>query len=326
MNFNFNINNRITKQFLLSKYPEEVYMEFYLGIPVKKGLFRNPLRDDNKPTCSFFRGKSGDLLFRDFSGVFNGNFIDVVKAKYNVDYQNALQIIASDFNLSPEIGATKVERRLSKNYLQRDTKIQITVKKFTDEELKWWKQYNITSTILKRYNVYSCQYVFLNGQLFNKPDFCFGYFGGIDEDKELWRIYFPKRKTYRFISNWPASKIQGIEQLPKNGKLLVITKSMKDVMTLSSFKIPAIAPNSETLFIPSSTLEELRNRFTHIVCLYDNDLAGISNMQKIKKQYPDIKYMWIPRYYKAKDISDFVKKYGNQDTINLIKSGIHKLL
>jgi 3-deoxy-D-manno-octulosonic-acid transferase len=48
-------------------------------------------------------------------------------------------------------------------------------------------------------------------------------------------------------------------------------------------------------------------------------------MQKIKRQYPDIKYMWIPRHYEAKDISDFVKKYGKQDTIKLIKEGIRKL-
>lgn len=31
------IEPTITKDYLLSKYPQETYMEYYLGIPVKKG-------------------------------------------------------------------------------------------------------------------------------------------------------------------------------------------------------------------------------------------------------------------------------------------------
>lgn len=44
---------RITKELLLKKTNEETYMEHYLGIPVKKGLFKSPLRADKKPTASF---------------------------------------------------------------------------------------------------------------------------------------------------------------------------------------------------------------------------------------------------------------------------------
>ena len=32
------------------------YMSYYLGVPIKKGLFRSPLRNDQHSTCSFFRG------------------------------------------------------------------------------------------------------------------------------------------------------------------------------------------------------------------------------------------------------------------------------
>ena len=44
---------------------------------------------------------------------------------------------------------------------------------------------------------------------------------------------------------------------------------MKDVMCLYSFGIPAIAPNSETQFVSEKVLEELKQRFKHIVLLYD---------------------------------------------------------
>ena len=45
----------ITKELILSKVSEETLMEHYLGIPVKKGLFKSPLRQDSKPTCAFYR-------------------------------------------------------------------------------------------------------------------------------------------------------------------------------------------------------------------------------------------------------------------------------
>lgn len=125
------------------------------------------------------------------------------------------------------------------------------------------------------------------------------------------------RKHFRFLSNWTAKMIQGAKQLPKTGDFLVITKSMKDVMTLASFGITAIAPNSETLFLSEEQYEKVKKRFKRIILLYDNDLAGISNMNKIRKSFKDISCVWIPRKY-AKDISDFRKKYGEENTRKLI--------
>lgn len=60
---------RVTKEMILSKVSEEQLMEHYLGIPVRKGLFKSPLRQDNNPTCAFYRNASGDLIFKDFSGI-----------------------------------------------------------------------------------------------------------------------------------------------------------------------------------------------------------------------------------------------------------------
>lgn len=61
---------KITKELILSHISEETLMEHYLGIPVKKGIFRSPLRTDNNPTCSFDRDKYGRLVFKDFNGSF----------------------------------------------------------------------------------------------------------------------------------------------------------------------------------------------------------------------------------------------------------------
>lgn len=316
MKLNFEIEPEITKEFLLSKFNEETFMTYYLGIPVKKGLFKSPLRGDHVPTCSFFRNKAGELIFKDFSGAFYGNFINVVMYKYQCNYYKALKIIASDFGL---IGTSIKKTPIKVQETFKDSGqavINVEIQDFTEQELKWWNKYGITEKILKKFKVYSCKNVWLNGNYFAKSaqnNMMFGYYGGIKDKVELWRIYFPQRKEYRFLSNWNSNKIQGFNQLPKTGNVLVITKAMKDVMTLYSVGIPAIAPNSETLFISDNVLSNLKERFNRIFVLYDNDLPGISNMNKIKKLHPELNYLWIPRETGAKDISDLHKLLGKKN-------------
>jgi len=67
--------------------------------------------------------------------------------------------------------------------------------------------------------------------------------------------------------------------LPKEGgEYIVITKSLKDVMCLYEFGIPAIAPCSENLFLTESQYEKIKKKFKRILVLYDNDRPGMSAM------------------------------------------------
>ena len=63
----------ITKELILQNISQEAIMEHYLGVHIGKGLFRSPLRNDKKPTCAFYKNRSGDLIFKDFGGYFYGN-------------------------------------------------------------------------------------------------------------------------------------------------------------------------------------------------------------------------------------------------------------
>ena len=325
----FSFQPKITKELILSRFSEEQLMEYYLHIPVKKGLFRSPLRRDKQPTCSFYRNKSGTLIFKDFATGQHLNIFDVVQSIFRCDYFESLRIIANDFGIVRDNALHKNPGKINLNPIKiKDkeiSKIQIEVQEFTDSELKWWGKYGISKDILKRFDVYSCKHVFLNDQLFAKSQqHCpiFGYYGKKYQGLELWRCYFPKRTSFRFITNWPSKKIQGYDQLPKKGKLLVITKSMKDSMCLYSCGITACAPNSENLFIPDKVLEDLKNRFENIVVLYDNDKPGLYNMAKIRKEHPELTYVFIPKRYGSKDISDFYKDHGRKETLNLIKTFI----
>lgn len=330
MNFSLKEKPKLNKDLILSQITEEQIFSFYIGSEVKsKKLFRSVLRNDKNPTCSLYRARNGSLIYKDFATGQHLNVFAYVMELFRCDYYEALRIIANDFSIVTDSSIIKNKGKIiSKDFKIKDkemSKIQIEVQDFTDLELKWWKKYGITLDILNKFDVYSCKYVFLNDQIVaSSQKHCpiFGYYGKKYHGLELWRCYFPKRTSYRFITNWPSKKIQGYDQLPKKGKLLCITKSMKDTMCLYSCGITACAPNSETQFISDNVLEDLKQRFEYIVVLFDNDMTGISFMNKIKKKHPELIYTWIPRKYEAKDISDYYKKYGRKSTLSLIKEFI----
>lgn len=332
MNFDFTIENKLSPEYILSRISEESIMYFYLGIDLtRKGLFRSPLREDKCPTCSIFRNGKGKLIYKDFA---TGDYLDaisIVMKKFDCTFKDALTIIANDFGIIKNSDLSKNKGKINLDIPKVEekefAKIQVEIQDFSENELRWWNKYGISLDLLKRYNVFSCKHVFLNGHLMaSSQQHCpiYGYYGKKYHNEELWRIYFPKRKSFRFVTNWPSKKIQGYDQLPKKGKILVITKSMKDTMLFASLGIPSCSPNSETQFISDTMLTKLKERFGKIVVIFDNDETGIKFMNSLKKKYPELLYTWIPRDSGAKDISDFYKLYGKKRTIELIKEFLNK--
>jgi hypothetical protein len=314
---------KITKEFLLSKNSEETYMSTYLRVPIKRGLFCSPLRKDHKPTCSFCHSKKGELMYHDFGTGFHENFVGVVMEIHKCSYQEALNVIAEDFGyLSKAEDRPAVKIKVSNVKLEEKTEtlIQIKPKAFSEQELKWWKGFGVTEKTLKKYKVFSCDSIFLNGDYFSSSSPrvpIYGYYCGKKNGQELWRIYFPSKRSFRFLSNVGKSYIQGAKQLPKTGDILLVTKSQKDVMLAYELGIPAIAPCSEVLFLSNKQIQHLKKRFKTIVVCYDTDITGIHNLKQIKVKHPDLHTFFIPRKYGVKDISDFFKKYGEEETRRL---------
>ncbi len=308
---------KITKELLLSKNSEETYMEHYLGIPVKKGLFKSPLRKDSKPTASFFRNKKGDLIFHDFRGDFYGNFISVVMELFQCSYYKALKIIANDFGINNYKNYEKHESKIEYSGIifketQSTSIIQVEKKEFSQKELDWWDSFGISKTTLSKYKVVSCSSIFLNGQYFTSSSDkspIFGYYGGKKDGIELWRIYMPTKKTFRFLSNWSSSIIQGSKQLIESGDYCILSKSLKDVMLLHEFNFISCAPNAESITISKSQFDKLNQKFNNIIIFFDNDLAGVQGAHRYKKQF-NCKCIFIKRKY-AKDISDLYKKLSS---------------
>lgn len=313
--YELEIPTKITKEFLLAKFSQEQYMEFYLGIPVKKGLFISPsiIRSDKKPTCSFYKNKKSVLIYKDFAGP-TFDFIGCVEYIFKCSYFKALQIIANDFNLIPNVKINKhVALKEYSGFIMKESNkanIQVEVKDFSSNEIKWWNSFGISLNTLTKYNVFSIKSVFLNGTYFTSSSDSipiFGYFGGeTSEGDELWRLYFPTKRTYRFLSNWDANIFQGSKQIPNISEYIIITKSLKDVMLLFEFGITSIAPNSENIIINSAQYKKLHSKYQQLICLFDNDLAGVKGANKYKNIY-SCRCIFIKRKY-AKDISDLYKK------------------
>lgn len=326
---NFEFEHEINKEFLLQHYSEETYFEHYLGIPITKRLFRSPIRRDERPTCSFYRNRNGDLIYKDFGDNSNLNFINVVMVMYNLNYYQAMKKIAEDFNLitHQSIQAQPIKVSKVKFEKKEDTIIQIEKKDFSEDELKWWATFGIDLKLLKKYNVYSCKHVFLNGRLIvksTKNNPIYGYYFGKRNGKELWKIYMPLRKERRFLNNLDSKVLQGFKQLPESGPLLIITKSLKDCLVFNRLGIPAVAPNSETIIPSQKVMDHLHNRFKYIVFYWDRDYAGVTNLQKIRKIYPECAYFINPSGT-AKDLSDCVAKYGLRFVRNQIPRYLEKM-
>lgn len=328
--YKLDVAPKITKELLLSKYSQETFFEHYLGVPVKKGLFKSPsiIRTDNNPTCSFYKDKKGNLKYKDFAGP-TFDFVGCVMYIFNCSYYKALRIIANDFGF---IEIEKVEKNPPKmeytghELKQTDkAKIEVEIKEFSQRELNWWGTYGIGLPTLKKFKVFSIKSVFLNGVYFtSSSESCpiYGYYGGENSDgDELWRLYMPTKRTYRFLSNWSSTMIQGSKMLPKSGEFVVVTKSLKDVMALYEFGIPAIAPNSENLFLTEAQYEKLQTKFQQIYILYDRDLPGVKSANRIRKKFDGLQVLLVP---KVKDFTDYVKKYGTYKTFNLIEEWLEK--
>ena len=306
---------KITKDFILSKVNQESIMQHYTGAEINsKKLFLSPLRQDNHVTCSIYKSKSGVIYMHDFATNEHIDCWNLVMRKFNVNYYKALKIIAEEFGLIKSSGVVKTKPIIVESLKQTESsKIQVQIKDYTEKELEWWKSFGISRKTLKKYKIFSLQHVFLNGELkFTSSEQCpiYGYYFGKDKNhEEKWKIYFPTRTESRFLNNTSKKLLQGYKQLPKEGDLLVISKSMKDIMAMYEFNIPAIAPNSETLFINDKQLEEFKQRFKHILVFYDNDRPGKYNMAKIRREHPELNYYFLPKSL-SKDFTDTIKQVG----------------
>ena len=294
--------SNLSRDYIYKTFSQESIFEAY-GIPVVKGNFVSPLRRDKSPTCAF--QYYGNILryYDNRPGEFSGDAIAMVMHLKKLDYQGALLDIYKTLKQT----STNSCNYFNKSTLielspRKSTEIKLKFKEFSKKELEYWNQYGIGLDTLKRFNIHSCSQLYTKNKdedfinCMRGSEMCFAY---IFADNSV-KAYFPERDSYRFISN--SRWIQGIEYL-NDPELLVITKSMKDVVCLSLFNIQAVAMQGESVLPPAW----LVNKY-NCVYLADNDAPGKRAAVLMRKKY-NIPIALFPPEYREMGIKDFSDAY-----------------
>lgn len=325
----------INKQYILDNLSQERIMEYYLGVKVQcQYMIKSPLRVDNNPTCNF-SWKHGRLWFRDWAMSRPYDVFDIVKKKYLCNFGEAIDIIAEDFGLKDSEVSRKLAMKEDKpdektrgNRNSEKSNIQVRIQKFTQTDIDYLTSYGISSSTVKKFNVFSPAVVWLNGKPFyryDKQNPALAYYFGKDENgHQKWKIYFyMKRGDFKFLGN--TSRINGWVQIPDEGDLLILTKSLKDVMAMYEFNLDAVAMQGESTIPYDYIIEELKERFDRIITIYDDDEAGRRYAHRIHELYK-IPYYFITEQSLGvcsdgdKDFSDFVKNHTYWETKELVEA------
>jgi len=298
----------------------------------------SPLREDPTPSFGFFLNKRGNIIYNDFVNG-GGDCYKFVKEFFAYSqWYDVYSQIAIDFNLDKKYKCSNnLLNNENKNKVKYDANIQILKKKkckisvnkriWEVHDLNYWNKFNINKVMLIKYRVFPLKYIFIN----NKP---------IAADKNAYvyieskdglithKIYQPYSK-FKWITDNDNSVWQGWEQLSLNGNILIITKSLKDVMSIKSTTgYDAIALQNEKAKPKDNIIEQLKGRFTKIFILFDNDYDkkenwGQINAKEISRNHM-ITNIVINKEYKSKDFSDLVNNHGKDLAKEILNSKINK--
>jgi hypothetical protein len=317
------IEVRPTIQNIYSIVGQDRIMEFYLNYKIVLGKkYINPLRNDSTPGCFFKWSQQGFLYFVDYATekVYY-NAIDVAMLITGYTYPDILYKIEADFNLT-NLNLSDRKRLIAETKQtvvpeMNPAVIKVKLAKFTNKDLDYWAQFGIAPTILKFYDIRKVEKAWINSDLWyvnNENDPCYRY-----KEKEKFKLYRPlvKKKNYKFRTNFFGGVLEGYTQLPSKGQLLIITKGLKDVMTLHALGYNAVAVRSENTPMSENAYELLKNRFEKMVLWFDPDAAGIGGAKKMSEKFNIPFFSYQGEF--GKDPSDIYKEHGPKKVIELCK-------
>ena len=324
------LESLLSKEFILKYISQEDIFERYLGISVNfNKLQRSSLRKDPKPSVGFKRMIGGDIICRDFGdNKIKGDCFNIVSAIHNCSFSDTLKIIATDFNLLTlnfnKDKVTKIYKpQKLKDPVEREVvPIKIKSRAWTKQDISFWESFGITRETLDYFKVVPISHYWYNDEVRVCRSMSFAYYFA----PFCYKIYSPLETQFRFINN--SAEIQGWRQLPETGDLLVLAKSLKDVMVFYEHDVISCSMQAEGNMLPEKYFLNLDKRFKTIISNYDFDHTGIFSSGNLKRRYGIQRVMFSngrlgTTNYGSKDISDMFKEQGEskvKEVINKIKN------
>lgn len=327
----------ITKEDILSHFNEVDIFNYYLDneIVQLKHNIKSPLGKDSVPSFGFFIGEGNEICFKDFR-LGAGDFVKFVMMKFNINYYEALSKIVIDLGIEGNFVLKKTTLTIKhpikydkENILKSYEKNKLRKKRreWNLYDKAYWKSYGISSKTLEKYNVEPISHIFLGDKIIQADRHAYCYIEHKD-GIETYKIYQPFNKEYKWLNNHNYSVIQGWSQLPDKGEDLIITKSLKDVMSIvENTGIPSIALQNENLLPKNQIVEQLKNRFNNIYLLYDNDFDkeinyGQKYVEKLLQEFGGAFNIVVPDKYQCKDFTDLYKTFGKDVAVKFIKDNL----
>lgn len=327
----------VTKERILEVLTEDEIFTKYFIKPELRTKYRNPLRNDNNPDCMFFIGSEGRnkgrLIFYDHAEAKAYDCFSFVMKMFNLSFWEALKKIREDFDLKFSIKYSfKVneEKKESEKKLEAP-KIRPTFKDW-QFEIEYWLNLNVSASLLERFNVKLIDTIHINDELryrstVTNPIF---FYPLSKEEFKTYRPFASKLDKHRNFCK--GNCIFGLGQLPMFDDLLIITKSPKDALVLSSFGYNSISLASEGATIKPKLMAELKHRFKKVVVFYDNDGTfepkkgesgkGKQAALRLSKKH-SLPMIFLPGI--EKDISDYVDSKGIEEGKSIIKQLLGEL-
>lgn len=333
----------INRERILSKITEFDIYNKYIKEDIKlKEPISSPFREDNIPSFAIYRNCEGKLLYNDFV-LGGGNCFQFVKylfgynswfevySRIGIDFWLDLDFYCSDTLKKNDINNTKPKIG-KKPKPSEDFELGISVRVLEDYDIRYWKNHGISLQSLKKYNVFPIDYIIFKKksreEIIKADKYAYAYIEKKD-NKISYKIYQPFSK-YKWFGDVNISIWQGWSQLPSHSDILIITKSLKDVMAINeNCKLASVSLQSEKTKPKTSVMHELKRRFTTIYVLYDNDFDKSTNYgqvfaRELYEEY-DLINIRIPDKYKAKDYTDLIKKYGKKQATNILSEEINRI-
>jgi hypothetical protein len=340
----------LTKPYLLERVSQEEIMLYYIGIPVNTqtlegSSFLSPFRSENNPdknpTCNYYYSENGKLRIKDWNGSFHGDIFDVaswatkINSKTSQGFKLLLNKIAYDFKVH-KYSVDEERKKFNILYKQHITTKELKVFKVIPRPFNkfdgktWYDRWEISSSLLKLGKVIPVQELQVEGNdgylhtkyVYNSYNPGYAYYGGEINGIILWKVYFPltKDKNKKFITNY--SFIQGLNLLVP-ARVIVITKSFKDVLCFRVFGIVAICVPSETYVISKEIMFKLKSYADIVVTNFDYDKTGILLANKYKRVHNCYPIMFTRGRFNqpdfgVKDFTEFRETYGTEKTKALI--------
>lgn len=323
------IGRYVDQESTINDIPEENILIHYFGISKIPCLIKSPLRDETRPSFSFYKTSSGHIRCKDFSTGENYSLIGLLEKKFNMNFADIVEKIKKEVDKTPKqftftITCDNLDEIMDKHAIAGRVNVDIVKRNPEPRDRIYWESYGIDVKLLNDAHVFPISGYCTTRD--GKPDSytfradLYAYaFGECIDGEWRYKIYQPyNKKGYKWFSTFYNSVISLKDMLPETGDKLIICSSLKDALCVrSQLGIPTIATQGEGCRMKESDVQDLKSRFKKIFVTFDSDEPGIEGTFKLAKANNFIPV--VIDFGEQKDFSDYYKSLKNKETFKEFK-------